>query len=261
MALKTIAENVDSSAVVDVDPLRVKINLPTDFQLPEDGVHIRWPDPPLAQEKRLNMYKIYAARAFALANKLDQIKLDSPNPRLGIITTGKSYLDVRQALDDLGLDEELCAKVGLRVLKVGMSWPLEPVSVHHFAEGLDEILVVEEKRSIIEDQLTGQLYNWPVGKRPRVVGEFDEQGNSLLPNLAELTPAMIARVIAKRLAPIYTSPQIEERLAFLAAKEAALAAPKHDTKRTPHFCSGCPHNSSTQPVSYTHLTLPTSDPV
>ena len=115
--------------------------------------------------------------------------------------------------------DELCARVGLRVLKIGMSWPLEPVSVHNFAEGLDEILVVEEKRSIIEDQLTGQLYNWPVGKRPRVVGEFDEQGNSLLPNLAELTPAMIARVIAKRLAPIYTSPQIEERLAFLAAKE------------------------------------------
>ncbi|MBD9414809.1 indolepyruvate ferredoxin oxidoreductase family protein [Pseudomonas sp. PDM16] len=246
VALKTIAENVDSSAVVEVDPLRVKINLPTDFQLPEDGVHIRWPDPPLAQEKRLNQYKIYAARAFALANHLDQIKLDSPNPRLGIITTGKSYLDVRQALNDLGLDDELCAKVGLRVLKIGMSWPLEPVSVHQFAEGLDEILVVEEKRSIIEDQLTGQLYNWPVGKRPRVVGEFDEEGNSLLPNLAELTPAMIARVIAKRLAPIYTSATIDERLAFLAAKEAALAAPKHDTKRTPHFCSGCPHNSSTQ---------------
>ena len=246
VALKTIAENVDSSAVVEVDPLRVEVKLPTDFQLPEDGVHIRWPDPPLAQEKRLNQYKIYAARAFALANKLDQIKLDSPNPRLGIITTGKSYLDVRQALDDLGLDEDLCAKVGLRVLKIGMSWPLEPVAVHQFAEGLDEILVVEEKRSIIEDQLTGQLYNWPVDKRPRVVGEFDEEGASLLPNLAELTPAMIARVIGKRLAPIYSSPQIEERLAFLAAKEAALAAPKHDTKRTPHFCSGCPHNSSTQ---------------
>ncbi|MGK4341725.1 indolepyruvate ferredoxin oxidoreductase family protein [Ectopseudomonas oleovorans] len=246
VALKTIAENVDSSAVVDVDPLRIQVKIPEDFQLPEDGVHIRWPDPPLAQEKRLNMYKIYAARAFALANNLNQIKLDSPNPRLGIITTGKSYLDVRQALDDLGLDEALCARVGLRVLKVGMSWPLEPVSVHQFAEGLDEILVVEEKRSVIEDQLTGQLYNWPVGKRPRVVGEFDEQGNSLLPNLGELTPAMIARVIAKRLAPIYSSPTIEERLAFLDAKEKALAAPKHKTVRTPHFCSGCPHNSSTK---------------
>ena len=246
VALKTIAENVDSSAVVDVDPLRMQVRIPEDFELPEDGVYIRWPDPPLAQEKRLNMYKIYAARAFARVNKLNQVLLDSPNPRLGIITTGKSYLDVRQALVDLGLDDELCAKVGLRVLKVGMSWPLEPVSVHEFAEGLDEILVVEEKRSIIEDQLTGQLYNWPVGKRPRVVGEFDESGVSLLPNLSELTPAMIARAIAKRLAPIYSSAQIDERLAFLAAKEASLAAPKHHTVRTPHFCSGCPHNTSTK---------------
>nr|WP_298139646.1 indolepyruvate ferredoxin oxidoreductase family protein [uncultured Pseudomonas sp.] len=246
VALKTIAENVDSSAVVDVDPLRIQVRIPEDFQLPEDGVYIRWPDPPLAQEKRLNTYKIYAARAFARANNLNQVMLDSPNPRLGIITTGKSYLDVRQALEDLGLDEELCARVGLRVLKIGMSWPLEPVSVHEFAEGLDEILVVEEKRSIIEDQLTGQLYNWPVGKRPVVVGEFDEQGVSLLPNLSELTPAMIARAIAKRLAPIYTSDTIEQRLAFLAAKEKALAAPKHATLRTPHFCSGCPHNTSTK---------------
>ena len=246
VALKTIAENVDSSAVVDVDPLRIQVQIPEDFQLPEDGVYIRWSDPPLAQEKRLNTYKIYAARAFARANNLNQVMLDSPNPRLGIITTGKSYLDVRQALEDLGLDEELCARVGLRVLKIGMSWPLEPVSVHEFAEGLDEILVVEEKRSIIEDQLTGQLYNWPVGKRPVVVGEFDEQGVSLLPNLSELTPAMIARAIAKRLAPIYTSDTIEQRLAFLAAKEKALAAPKHSTARTPHFCSGCPHNTSTK---------------
>ncbi|MHA6494594.1 indolepyruvate ferredoxin oxidoreductase family protein [Pseudomonas borbori] len=246
VALKTIAENVDSSAVVDVDPLRMQVKIPEDFELPEDGVYIRWPDPPLVQEKRLNIYKIYAARAFARANNLNQVMLDSPNPRLGIVTTGKSYLDVRQALEDLGLDEELCARVGLRVLKVGMSWPLEPVSVHEFAEGLDEILVVEEKRSIIEDQLTGQLYNWPVGKRPVVVGEFDEQGASLLPNLSELTPAMIARAIAKRLAPIYTSATIEERLAFLAAKEKALAAPKHTTARTPHFCSGCPHNTSTK---------------
>ncbi len=246
VALKTIAENVDSSAVVDVDPQRIQVTLPDDFELPEDGVHIRWPDPPLAQEKRLNVYKIYAARAFARANGLNKVMLDSANPRLGIITTGKSYLDVRQALDDLGLDEALCAQVGLRVLKIGMSWPLEPVSVHGFAEGLDEILVVEEKRSIIEDQLTGQLYNWPVGKRPRVVGEFDEQGQSLLPNLGELTPAMIARVIARRLAPIYTSAAIEARLGFLEAKEKALAARSYNTVRTPHFCSGCPHNSSTK---------------
>lgn len=246
VAMKTIAENVDSSAVVEVDPLRVTTHIPDDFQIPEGGLHIRWPDPPLAQEARLNTYKIYAARAFARANKLNQVVLDSAQPRLGIVTTGKSYLDVRQALEELGIDEELCAQVGIRVLKVGMSWPLEPVSVHDFAQGLDEILVVEEKRSVIEDQLTGQLYNWPVDRRPVVVGEFDEQGRSLLPNLAELTPAMIARVIAKRLAPFYSSPQIEARLQFLADKEQALQAPLFNTQRTPHFCSGCPHNTSTR---------------
>ncbi|EGH29294.1 indolepyruvate ferredoxin oxidoreductase, partial [Pseudomonas syringae pv. japonica str. M301072] len=222
VAMKTIAENVDSSAVVEVDPLRIKTRIPDDFDLPEGGLHIRWPDPPLAQEARLNTYKIYAARAFARANQLNKVVIDSAQPRLGIITTGKSYLDVRQALEELGIDQELCEKVGIRVLKVGMSWPLEPVSVHDFAEGLDEILVVEEKRSVIEDQLTGQLYNWPVERRPVVVGEFDEQGRSLLPNLSELTPAMIARVIAKRLAPFYSSPQIEARLQFLSDKEQEL---------------------------------------
>ena len=246
VAMKTIAENVDSSAVVEVDPLRIQTRIPEDFQIPEGGLHIRWPDPPLAQEAGLNTYKIYAARAFARANNLNKVVIDSPQPRLGIITTGKSYLDVRQALEELGIDEELCASVGIRVLKVGMSWPLEPVSVHGFAEGLEEILVVEEKRSVIEDQLTGQLYNWPVDQRPRVVGEFDEEGRSLLPNLAELTPAMIARVIAKRLAPIYSSPKIEARLQFLQDKEKALAAPLFKTQRTPHFCSGCPHNTSTR---------------
>ena len=246
VAMKTIAENVDSSAVVEVDPLRVTTQTPDDFQIPEGGLHIRWPDPPLAQEARLNTYKIYAARAFARANKLNQVVIDSPQPRLGIVTTGKSYLDVRQALEELGIDLELCAQVGIRVLKVGMSWPLEPVSVHDFAQGLDEILVVEEKRSVIEDQLTGQLYNWPVDRRPVVVGEFDEQGHSLLPNLGELTPAMIARVIARRLAPFYSSAQIEARLQFLADKEKALQAPLFNTQRTPHFCSGCPHNTSTR---------------
>ncbi len=132
---------------------------PRRFQLPADGVHARWPDKPLEQELRLNKYKIYAAREFARVNDLNRIVIDSPNPRFGIITTGKAYLDVMQALEDLGIDEQKAGKIGLRVFKVGMSWPLDPFSTHEFAEGLEEILVVEEKRSIIEDQLTGQLYN------------------------------------------------------------------------------------------------------
>ncbi|NKB39290.1 MAG: indolepyruvate ferredoxin oxidoreductase family protein [Gammaproteobacteria bacterium] len=246
VSLKAITENMDSAISAEIDPHRVNIVIPENFQLPEDGLHARWPDNPLEQERRLNKFKIYAARNFAYANKLNQVKIDSPEPRLGIITTGKSYLDVRQALDDLGIDEREAARIGLRVFKLGMSWPLEPIATHEFASGLEEILVVEEKRSIVEDQLTGQLYNWPVDDRPRVIGEFDEHGNDLLPNLGELTPAMIARAICSRIRKFYTSKTIEERLAFLQAKEQRLEEPRKVLTRQPHFCSGCPHNTSTK---------------
>ena len=121
-------------------------------------------------------YKIYAALAYCRVNQLNRIVIDSPNPRLGIITSGKSYLDVRQALDDLGIDEADAAEIGIRVFKVAMPWPLEPEGVRQFAEGLEEILVVEEKRQIVEYQLKEQLYNWRDDVRPRVVGKFDEKG-------------------------------------------------------------------------------------
>ena len=246
VSLKAITENMDSAISAEIDPHRVNIVIPENFDMPEDGVHARWPDNPLEQERRLNKFKIYAARNFAYVNKLNQVKIDSPQPRLGIITTGKSYLDVRQALDDLGIDDNEAARIGLRVFKLGMSWPLEPIATHEFASGLEEILVVEEKRSIIEDQLTGQLYNWPVADRPRVIGEFDEHGNDLLPNLGELTPAMVARAICSRIGKFYTSKTIEERLAFLEAKERRLEEPRKVLNRLPHFCSGCPHNTSTR---------------
>lgn len=246
VALKAITENMDSAISANIDPNRIDIKIPDGFELPADGVHARWPDRPLDQEKRLNKFKIYAAREFARVNNLNKIVIDSEKPRLGIITTGKSYLDVMQALEDLGIGDDLAAKIGLRVYKVGMSWPLEPVVTHQFAEGLDEILVVEEKRSIIEDQLTGQLYNWPTDKRPRVIGEFDENGKDLLPNLSELTPAMIARVIAQRVAQYFTSEIVQSRLSFINTKEAALFARKPLVERMPHYCSGCPHNTSTK---------------
>ncbi len=246
VALKAITENMDSAISADIDPGRVNIVIPEDFQLPAEGVHGRWPSTPLEQERSLNKYRIYAARNFAKVNKLNRIVIDSARARLGIITTGKSYMDVLQALDDLGIDREKAGQIGLRVFKVGMSWPLEPESTHSFAKGLEEILVVEEKRSIIEDQLTGQLYNWPVAERPRVVGEFDERGHDLLTNLGELTPAMVARAIAARIARFYDSDTMRERLAFLQAKESTLAKPRKALMRTPHFCSGCPHNTSTR---------------
>lgn len=246
VGLKAVTDNMDSAISAEIDPHRVNIIIPEDFALPADGVNARWPDKPLEQEYRLNKFKIYAAREFARANQLNRLVIDSAHPRLGIITTGKAYLDVLQALEDLGIDEREAGRIGLRVYKLGMSWPLEPVTTHQFARGLEEILVVEEKRSIVEDQLTSQLYNWPVAERPRVVGEFNEHGFDLLPNTGELTPAMVARAIAGRIRRFYTSATIEKRLAFLNEKERNLAARGVEPERAPHYCSGCPHNTSTR---------------
>ncbi len=246
VGMKTIAETVDSSASVTVDPTRIVIAEPEDFDLPAGGLSIRWPDKPLDQEMRLQKYKLYAALAFARANRLDRLVMDAPEARLGILTTGKSYLDVRQALEDLGIDARRAAEIGLRLYKVGLSWPLEREGVRRFAEGLEEILVVEEKRAVLENQLKEQLYNWREDVRPRVIGKFDESEEWILPSTAELTPARIARVIAKRVARVHESPEIERRLRFLVEKERSLAKPRRLIERTPHFCSGCPHNTSTR---------------
>ncbi len=246
VAFKTIAETVDSSASVEIGPERTEIVLPDDFEMPPGGLNIRWPDQPLDQEFRLHKYKLYAALAFARANRLDRIVIDSPRPRFGIVTTGKSYLDVRQALDDLGIDDAHAAEIGFRLYKVAMSWPLEREGIRHFAEGLEEILVVEEKRAVIENQFKEQLYNWREDVRPRVIGKFDENRNWILPSNGELTPAQIARVIAQRIARFHTSPRIAERLAFLEAKERQLGGNIVPFSRTPYFCSGCPHNTSTK---------------
>ncbi len=253
VAFKLISETVDSSASIYVSADSPKILLPDDFELPANGVSIRWPDAPMEQELRLQHDKIYAALAYARVNKLNRVTVDSPNPRLGIIASGKSYLDVLQALEDLGIDEAHAARIGIRLCKVGMSWPLEPTGVREFAKGLSEILVVEEKRQLIEYQLKEQLYNWPDSQRPRVIGKYDEHGEWevhrsewLLPAAGELTPAMIGRVIAQRIGKFYTSETIEARLKFLVAKEAALAQPRAKVARIPYFCSGCPHNTSTQ---------------
>jgi indolepyruvate ferredoxin oxidoreductase len=260
VAFKAVADTVETSASVDVEPQRVQVAIPTDFALPKNGLNLRWPDPPLVQEKRLLNYKLYAALAYCRANGLNHVVIDSPVPRLGIITCGKSYLDVRQAFDDLGIDDALAAEIGIRLYKVGMVWPLEAEGVRNFAQGLEEILVIEEKRQLLEYQLKEELYNWREDVRPRVVGKFDEKGEWamipkeggivdhgewLLPAAGELTPAMIARVIAARISRFFTSPRVEARLAFLQAKEKSLAERSVAIDRVPTFCSGCPHNTST----------------
>ncbi len=247
VGMKTITEIMDSSASISVDPDRIILKDPDDFEMPDGGLHIRWPDQPLDQETRLQKYKLYAALAFARANGIDRTVIDSPNPRLGIVSTGKSYLDVMQALDDLGIDAEYAAELGLRVYKVGMPWPLERQGIRAFAEGLEEILVVEEKRAVIENQLKEQLYNWRHDVRPRVIGKFDEAGDWVLPSASELTPARVARVIAARLERFVTSERIEKRLDFLERKELALSSTdRPDFPRMPYFCAGCPHNTSTR---------------
>jgi indolepyruvate ferredoxin oxidoreductase len=246
VGFKTVAETMDSSASVTLHPDRVRIVVPEDFAMPPGGLAIRWPDPPLDQEMRLHRWKLDAVRAFARANRLDRIVIDSRKPRFGIVTTGKSYLDVRQALDDLGIDAALAEAIGLRVFKVAMAWPLEPDGVREFAEGLEEVLVVEEKRGVIEPQLKEQLYNWPANSRPRIIGKYDETGEWILPSPGELSPAQIARVIAKRVARFCASPRLAERLARLEASEAQLAGNVVPFLRTPYFCSGCPHNTSTK---------------
>ncbi len=261
VALKALADTVETSASVDIDPLALAIVTPTDFELPDGGLNIRWPDDRHEQERRLLHHKLYAALAYTRANRLNRVVIDSPAPRLGIITAGKSYLDVRQAFDELGIDDALAAEIGIRLYKVGMVWPLESEGVRQFAEGLEEILVVEEKRQLIEYQLKEELYNWREDVRPRVIGKFDEKGEWasipdgrghvthgewLLPAAGELSVAHIARVIASRIERFFTSPHIQARLTLIEAKQRAVAAPILLAQRTPTFCSGCPHNTSTR---------------
>ncbi|KAB7769816.1 indolepyruvate ferredoxin oxidoreductase family protein [Xanthomonas maliensis] len=247
IGFKTIAETVESSASVEVDPFARRIVLPEDFALPPGGLNIRWPDPPMDQEMRLHRYAVAAAQAFARANQIDQVVLDSPQARLGIVTTGKSYLDVLQALEYLGLDAEACARIGIRVYKVGMTWPLEPHGIRAFAQGLEDIVVVEEKKAFIERQMKELFYNWPTsaGPRPSIVGKYDEHGSWILPSTGELTPATIAGVIGRRIQRFFTTESIEQRLRWMDAKEAEMALPRAAFPRVPHYCSGCPHNTST----------------
>ncbi len=265
--MKTIQEIVESSASVSVDPDRVNILLPEDFVVPPGGLHIRWPDPPLEQESRMMNFKWYAALAYIRANKLNYNVIEGKNDRFGIITSGKAYNDTRQALHDLGLDDATCRRLGIRLHKVGVVWPLEAQTTRAFATGLREILVVEEKRQVIEYQLKEELYNWRADVRPDVLGKFDEVGadhsggewsmanpsaHTLLRANADLSPAIIARAIAKRLKKLGidadATARIDAHLAVLDAKERAMQTLTLGAaaERMPWFCSGCPHNTSTR---------------
>jgi len=244
VALKSMHETVESTAIIDGSLDRVNIEIPTDFRMPEGELNIRLVDSPLAQEARLHDYKRDAMLAFVRANKLNKlITSGGRNPKIGIITVGKSYLDVRQALDELGLDEVKCNDFGLRLYKVACPWPLGQRDLMEFVQGLDLVIVVEEKRSLIEVQVREELYG--TASQPVCIGKRDERGNWLFPVKGALDPNEIAICIGERLLKYGRNEEIAAHVARLKEAQRVLADTPEIAVRIPYFCSGCPHNSST----------------
>ena len=253
MGFKAVSDTVESSASVLVDPHRLRFTEPADFELPEGGLNIDVEYQPIPYEQRLLEQKLPALLAFARANPVDRVVIAAPRPRIGIVTAGKAYLDLRQALDDLGIDEETAAEIGLSVLKLALTWPIEPEGIIRFAAGLDELIVVEEKRGFIEDQLTRLFYNREDAPA-RIVGKRDESGGPLIPERGELSAAIVARALAARLrrpgAPGAEDEELGRRLVQRLARVDQIAEQAGKAasilSRSPYFCSGCPHNTSTR---------------
>jgi indolepyruvate ferredoxin oxidoreductase len=250
VGMKVITEVVETTAEIDLTDEMKPFVIPTDFELPPGGLNLRWPDDRFQQDLRLQDYKGYAAIAFARANKVNRITMDSPNARFGIMASGKSYEDVRQALRELGITEQVAAKIGLRLYKIGMPWPLEPEGVRNFAVGLEEIFIIEERREIVENQVKQELFNWRDDVRPRIVGKMDEHDKRFLTFAAELSVSSLACSLTERLLRLNLNPEIAEMLRARAdwfnGREASQVQKLAPVSRTPYFCSGCPHNTSTK---------------
>ncbi|PHP66427.1 indolepyruvate ferredoxin oxidoreductase [Zhengella mangrovi] len=244
-ALKCVKDNIESTASVDVSLDRLNIVLP-EFDMPPGGLNIRHELNQIGQEERLHNYKRAAAAAFIRANKLNRIIYSGGRKaKLGIITVGKSYLDVREALDELGVDEKRANQLGIRLFKVACPWPLDLEHIKEFARGLDTIVVVEEKRSLIEVQVREDLYG--TANQPTVVGKKDERGDWLFPVKGALDPNDIAIAIGERIVKVIgPSEEIEARVKQMRQFQAMLSDTKDVAVRTPYFCSGCPHNTSTR---------------
>jgi indolepyruvate ferredoxin oxidoreductase len=244
-ALKCMHDTVESTGVVDGSLGRLNIIMPTDLRLPEGGLNIRLNDTILGQEARLHDFKRDAMLAFVRANKLNRmITSGGRAPKIGVITTGKSYLDVRQALDELGLDEVKCNDIGLRLFKIACVWPIPRQELLDFAQGLDLIIVVEEKRSLIEVQVREELYG--TANQPVCIGKKDEQGNWLFPVKGALDPNDVAVCIGERLSRYAANDELAANVARLKSAQRALAETSDVGQRIPYFCSGCPHNTSTR---------------
>ncbi|MEI5681163.1 MULTISPECIES: indolepyruvate ferredoxin oxidoreductase family protein [unclassified Mesorhizobium] len=244
-AIKCVKDNIESTASVDASLDRLNIVIP-EFDMPPGGLNIRNELDQLGQEARLHEYKRAAASAFILANKLNHtVYSGGRNAKIGIITVGKSYLDVRQALDDIGIDEKRANEIGVRLFKVGCPWPLDLEHIADFVRGLETVIVVEEKRSLIEVQVRENLYN--TAMHPTVIGKKDERGDWLFPAKGALDPNDIAIALGERiLKTIGPSEEIAAKVSRLKQFQAMLADTQDVGSRTPFFCSGCPHNSSTK---------------
>ena len=243
VGLKCVHDTVEATASVDVSHDRIEFVMPDDIILPRGGLNIRWPDTPLQQEQRLHEYKLPAVHAFWRANSLDRMVFDSSDAKVGIITTGKSYSDVRRALKELNIDATEANRLGIRLYKVAMSWPLERQGLLAFADGLHKIVVVEEKRGLMEDQIKTLLYGR--ANPPVVVGKTNEKGESLLPATARLGAMQIAGVIGQQVLEHIQSEDIHrstESVTAMLSKEP----PMSPITRVPYFCAGCPHNTSTK---------------
>ena len=246
VGFKAISDTLDAVASVQALPDEPRIVVP-EFEFAPGGVHIREPDPWKEQEPRLRYDKMQAALAFGRANEVNRVVRKSRRRRLGIVATGKACLDVLQALDDLGLNAQVCDELGIEVLKISMPFPADRQLLHDFARGLEEVLVVEEKRRIVELQLKDALYAVPDGERPVVVGRADEEGHELVSPLGELDADAVALALASRVGRIHTSDDMNARIAVLKAKaDEERGRNALNVTRTPYFCSGCPHNSSTR---------------
>jgi indolepyruvate ferredoxin oxidoreductase len=250
VGMKVITETVETTAEIDLTDEMKPFIIPTDFEMPPGGLNLRWPDDRYEQDRRLQDYKGFAAIAFARANKVNRITMDSPNARFGIMASGKSYEDIRQALRELGVTPEVAAKIGLRLYKIGMPWPLEPQGVREFAVGLEEILIVEERREIVENQVKQELFNWRDDVRPRIIGKMDDHDKRFLPFAEELSVASLASSLTERLLRLNLNPEIAAMLRAKAdwfnGRQASQMQAVAPITRTPYFCSGCPHNTSTK---------------
>jgi indolepyruvate ferredoxin oxidoreductase len=242
VGLKIESESIESAVSLDLDKRMSPIVIP-EFEFPPDGVHYRWPYRQLENEALLQNFKLPAALAFARANAIDRVMLTSSHPRIGIVTTGKAYRAVCQALDDLGIDAARAQHMGLSIYKVGMPWPLETINAIRFVEGLEEILVIEEKRSVIESQLKDALYNLPERRRPRVSGKTDTDGKPLFPGTGILQAEQIAQILARHWPDLAPEGRAAEFLSRIEVQQQIAA--NAGTTRTPFYCSGCPHNRST----------------